>query len=262
VTLKTRRARAALILVSTGTLVVVRLGAKTARRRVLVFGGTFDPPHLAHAQLPMLAAAQLGCDEILYVPAAINPLKSGTKLKPAPPEHRLAMLLLAVADVPGAKISTIELDRKGKSYTIDTLRALHKQQGNSVGSSPSPRLRARPPAPSPAPIFHLLIGADQALDFHRWKNWQEIIELATPAVMLRPPWSRRTHLRQGSQVALLQRRGRAMDRPYAEPAAHGHQRDEHPGPPSRWRINQSLSRSGRGRVHQGKPAVRLGHAEW
>jgi nicotinate-nucleotide adenylyltransferase len=144
-------------------------------RRILVFGGTFDPPHLAHARLPALAAQQLHCDEILYVPASINPLKG--KTKPAPKEHRLAMLLLAIADVPGARISTIELDRKGKSYSIDTLRALSGASSGGRGHTSANRL-------------FLLIGCDQALDFHRWKSWEEIQELATPAVMVRPPWTR------------------------------------------------------------------------
>jgi nicotinate-nucleotide adenylyltransferase len=156
---------------------------------VLVFGGTFDPPHLAHARLPALAAQQLKCDEILYIPAAINPLKSDTK--PAPKEHRVAMLLLAIADVPGAKISTIELDRQGKSYTIDTLRALHEAYSSQARVSAAQRRGRSPQASGPKPqaAFHLLIGCDQALDFRRWKQWQEILTLATPAVMLRPPWT-------------------------------------------------------------------------
>jgi nicotinate-nucleotide adenylyltransferase len=133
----------------------------------LVFGGTFDPPHLAHAVLPSKAAAQLGCAQILYVPASINPLKADSP--PTSNEHRLAMLLLAIADVPDAKISTIEFDREGPSFTIDTLRALQ--------------------AIHPDTRLFLLMGADQSLDFHRWKQWQQILELAQPAVMLRPPWN-------------------------------------------------------------------------
>jgi nicotinate-nucleotide adenylyltransferase len=152
---------------------------------VLIFGGTFDPPHRAHVELPQIAARELGCDRIIYVPTAINPLKAepGTP-PPTPAEHRLAMLGLALDGMPNVEISTVELDRPPPSYTIDTLRALV-----------APASDARPAAAA-----FLLIGADQALDFHRWKDWQEILRLATPAVMLRPPWTPATY-----RVALLAR---------------------------------------------------------
>lgn len=137
--------------------------------RVLVFGGTFDPPHAAHVKLPALAAEHLNCEEILYVPAAVNPLK--TDRPPTAPEHRLAMLRLAIADVPKARICTLELERTGPSYTIDTLGELRQQYAG--GSTVR---------------FTLLMGCDQTLEFHRWRDWRRILELATPAVMVRPPW--------------------------------------------------------------------------
>jgi nicotinate-nucleotide adenylyltransferase len=140
-------------------------------QRILLFGGTFDPPHRAHVQLPALVARQLGCGRIIYIPAAQSPLKSQTPLTAA--EHRLAMLELAIADMPDAEISTIELDRGGPSYFIDTLRALRREIGEEVN-------------------LRFLIGADQALEFHHWKDWPDILNLATPAIMLRPPWTRET----------------------------------------------------------------------
>jgi nicotinate-nucleotide adenylyltransferase len=173
---------------------VVNEGHSNSPRRMLVFGGTFDPPHKAHAVLPAQAAEQLQCDLILYIPAAINPLK--TDEPHASGEQRLAMLLLAIADVPNARISTIELDRAGPSYTIDTLGALHEEcrraehaqtAATTVVTSPSPHAPSHKPETSPE--FHLLIGCDQALDFHRWKDWREILKIAMPAVMLRPPWN-------------------------------------------------------------------------
>ncbi len=78
------------------------------------------------------------------------------------------MLRRAVADVPGAEISTIELDRPGPSYTIDTLESLHGEF-------------------DPGTEVFLLIGSDQAIGFHDWKDWSRILQLATPAVMVRPP---------------------------------------------------------------------------
>src|SRR5262245_29374614 len=172
--------------------------AANVPRRILVFGGTFDPPHIAHANLPELAARQLECDEIIYVPAAINPLKQDHP--PTAKEHRLAMLLLAIANIPNAKISAIELDRKGPSYTIDTLRALRQQFASSGDSPRTKPSRSKRPMPSsssdPPPEFRLLLGCDQALSFHEWKDWQEILKLATPAVMVRPPWTPKSFERE------------------------------------------------------------------
>ncbi len=137
---------------------------------ILIFGGTFDPPHIAHVKLPPLAADQLRCERIIYVPAAINPLKADTP--PTASHHRLAMLQLAVRDVPRAEVSTIELDRAGPSYMVDTLEAFR----DSFGQTP----------------MYLLIGADQAVEFHKWRRWDRIVELARPAVMIRPPWDQHT----------------------------------------------------------------------
>lgn len=116
-----------------------------------------------------MVAEELGCDLVLYVPAALNPLKAHAP--PTADEHRLAMLERAIAEVPNAVIDTVELDRSGPSYMVDTLEALRERYGRDC------QLR-------------LLIGADQAIQFYRWRDWQRILELATPVVMLRPPLSR------------------------------------------------------------------------
>ena len=141
----------------------------------LLFGGTFDPPHLAHVELPMLVADEIACDEVVYIPAAINPLKSDAP--PTPKAHRLAMLEIALRDQSRARISTIELEREGPSYFVDTLEQLIEleEAAGDAGDRPSGGRR-------------FLIGADQALQFHRWRNWERILELAEPVVMLRPPW--------------------------------------------------------------------------
>ncbi len=185
-----------------------RVSAAQNPSRVLIFGGTFDPPHRAHIELPQAAARELGCDRIVYVPAAINPLKMSPNMPPpTPAHHRLAMLRLALRDVPNVEISTIEIDRaaaeKGPSYTIDTLRALQQESGKREGERAAEAAGAAGAvgaAGAEGTAMHLLIGADQALDFHRWKDWEEILKLATPAVMLRPPWT------QASFAAALRQR--------------------------------------------------------
>ena len=168
------------------TLAALTFGetAPTIRKRaapgrdVLIFGGTFDPPHIAHAELPFLVAPRIGCERVIYVPANINPLKQDTP--PTPATHRLAMLKIALEDHPEAKISTCELKREGPSYMVDTLEYLRKKLQGS--RSAPPRLR-------------LLFGSDQALQFTRWHKWKKILDLATPAVVLRPPLTRASFAR-------------------------------------------------------------------
>jgi nicotinate-nucleotide adenylyltransferase len=157
----------------------------TPTGKVIVFGGSFDPPHVAHVLLPALAMRTLGAQAVVYVPAAQSPHKLDHVGTPA--AHRLAMLRLALAEVPHAHILTDELDRAAAaptadaaaaaspgaapSYTVDTLEALHRRWG------PDPQMR-------------LLIGADQLRVFDTWKSWARIIELAEPLVMVRSPQSR------------------------------------------------------------------------
>ncbi len=128
--------------------------------RILLYGGSFDPPHRGHIQIPYEAMMHLGFDHVLYVPAFQSPLK---QRKLSEDLHRLAMLELAIKDSPYASILTIELDRGGTSYTIDTIEALHNTDDE----------------------LRLLIGADQWAQFQQWHRWEDIVKLANPAIMPR-----------------------------------------------------------------------------
>jgi nicotinate-nucleotide adenylyltransferase len=132
---------------------------------LLLYGGGFDPPHRAHLELPALVRARVGADFILYIPAARTPLKDEGPF--APDADRLEMLRLALREIDGAALTNLELVRGGTSYTIDTLRSLRGLLGDGAS-------------------FRLLIGADQARSFHRWKAAREVVELAEPVVMRRP----------------------------------------------------------------------------
>src|SRR4051794_21810764 len=97
----------------------------------LIFGGTFDPPHLAHLILPMLAKEAVNAGAVWYVPAGVSPFKTARKSSAA--SHRVAMLRLALADVPWARVLTQEVDRavlsSGKpTFTVDTLEDLHREK--------------------------------------------------------------------------------------------------------------------------------------
>lgn len=156
----------------------------------LVFGGSFDPPHRGHLKLSFEAARRLGCREVVFIPAGVNPLKQDTP--PSDPELRVRMLEAAIeahraaggAVGTTARVSRLEIDRPGPSYMVETLRALHLELLADAGEDGvDPRHRPR---------MRLLIGSDQALDFTRWKDWRAIVALAPPAVMPRPPATRTT----------------------------------------------------------------------
>lgn len=140
---------------------------------VLVYGGTFDPVTIAHTRIADAAAIGIGADWSVYVPAKRNPLKSeGPSASDA---DRVEMLRLALAGKERVGICTLELEREGVSYTIDTLRELRRRLGRRA-------------------TLRLLLGADQVMAFHRWREHGAILEEAEPVVALRPPIRTREEL--------------------------------------------------------------------
>lgn len=125
------------------------------RRRIGVFGGAFDPPHLAHQALLQSAMAELRLDELRVLPTGQAWHKTRTL---SPPEHRLAMAQLAFSNLPHVLVDAQEIRRNGPSYTIDTLRGLAQTEPH-------------------AELF-LIMGADQAAALTTWRAWQEILQLA------------------------------------------------------------------------------------
>ena len=145
----------------------------------LLFGGTFDPPHGAHIALAAAARdAALGSDAwLVFVPAGQNPCKPTGPI--ASDAQRIEMLRLATAELERSAIWTDEVDRAaiedGPSYWSLTLD------------------RARIAAPR-ATDLRFLIGADQAVAFHRWRDPDEIVRVAEPVVLLRAPHDTRKKL--------------------------------------------------------------------
>lgn len=101
------------------------------RRRLGVFGGTFDPIHYGHLAIAEEAREALGLERVLFVPAAQPPHKRDRPTSPA--ADRAAMVAAAIADNPAFELSRIELERPGPSYTVDTLRALRERLGAGDG---------------------------------------------------------------------------------------------------------------------------------
>lgn len=131
--------------------------------RLGLFGGTFDPPHIGHLIVAQDALSILGLDRLLLIPASVPPHKRDREV--SPPELRMELLQAAVGDDSRLEVSDIELRRSGPSFTVDTLRELHRRQ-------------------SGAELF-LLIGSDQYRELATWHESAEVVRLATLAVIAR-----------------------------------------------------------------------------
>jgi nicotinate-nucleotide adenylyltransferase len=92
-----------------------------------VLGGTFDPVHLGHIRMAEEARDALGLEQVILVPAGQPMSKPNRPITPA--EHRIEMLRLAIKDKPRLNISTIETDRPGPSFTVDTVSEIQKKYG-------------------------------------------------------------------------------------------------------------------------------------
>ncbi|MSR23142.1 MAG: nicotinate (nicotinamide) nucleotide adenylyltransferase [Gemmatimonadetes bacterium] len=132
-------------------------------RKVGIFGGTFDPPHVGHLAVAKDAMEALGLERVLLVPAVRSPFKSEAPAAPAP--TRLRMIAEAVSDEPRFEVCDLELRREAPSYTVDTLARL---------SEDMPGIR-----------LVLLLGVDQWAGFGRWRRPREIARLAEIAVLTR-----------------------------------------------------------------------------
>lgn len=129
----------------------------------------FNPPHVGHLALARAAASGLGLRRVLLTPVLIPPHKPA-KWEPGA-EHRLRMCQLAIDDDSRLGVCTLELERPGPSYTIDTLRSIHT-------SDPDAELT-------------LIVGADMASTLVSWREPHEILKLANLAVAEREDTSRR-----------------------------------------------------------------------
>lgn len=133
-------------------------------RKIGIFGGTFDPVHLGHLILAEQAREQARLDEVWFVPAPRPPQKDGEAITRF--DARVEMLSIAIAGHPAFRVSEVEKDRAGPSYTVDTLAMLHRHH--------------------PMDTFYLLLGGDSLADLPLWRDPAGIVEQATLVVMARP----------------------------------------------------------------------------
>jgi len=136
-----------------------------AEYKVGVLGGTFDPVHLGHLIVAEDVRQKLGLQEVLFIPAGRPRLKDNKSISEA--EHRLEMVILATASNPYLNVSTIEIERPGPSYSVDTVIEL--KAGLGAG----------------AKIF-FIAGYDTLADLHLWKDPRRLVELCQVVAVARP----------------------------------------------------------------------------
>jgi nicotinate-nucleotide adenylyltransferase len=132
--------------------------------RIGVFGGTFDPIHFGHLAIAEEARVALGLSQVIFVPAARQPLKGQA---PQAADQRLAMVCLACADHQAFSVDDLELRRPPPSYTSDTLALLRERL-------------------DPAAELWFILGADAARELPRWHHVEALSRLARLAIVGRP----------------------------------------------------------------------------
>jgi len=133
--------------------------------KIGIFGGSFDPIHIGHLILAEAARCHGGLDRVVFVPANLPPHKLDRQL--APGQHRFKMVGMAIADNQYFLASSVELARKGPSYTLITVRQLKEEFGGENR-------------------FYLILGADSIREIDQWWHPEELLQEVQTIVLRRP----------------------------------------------------------------------------
>jgi nicotinate-nucleotide adenylyltransferase len=132
--------------------------------RIGVMGGTFDPIHLGHLVAASEVAHTFDLDKVVFVPTGQPWQKSDRPVSPA--EDRYLMTVIATAADPRFSVSRVDVDRPGPTYTVDTLRDLHRELGEHD--------------------YYFITGADALADIMSWRDTDEVLQLAHLVGVTRP----------------------------------------------------------------------------
>jgi nicotinate-nucleotide adenylyltransferase len=135
------------------------------RKRIAIYGGTFDPVHSGHLEIGRRVSEFFAIDEFLFMPAHLAPHKVGQEAASA--LDRYAMLALATQGEPRLAVSRFELDRPGAQYTVDTLVHFRSNHSELVE-------------------LFFVMGADSWAEITTWREWQRLVTLANLIVVTRP----------------------------------------------------------------------------
>ena len=135
------------------------------RKRIALYGGTFDPVHLGHLEVARRVSELFEIDQVIFIPAELAPHKTGRLV--TEPIHRYAMLALATQDDPRLVISTFELDAPDRRYTVDTVAHFQRTFGEA------------------AELFFIM-GADSWSEIKTWRDWERLLKMTSHIVVTRP----------------------------------------------------------------------------
>ncbi len=135
-----------------------------SKRKIALFGGTFDPIHLGHTRVVAEAARHIGAEKVVFIPARCSPLKGFTPS--ASDDDRFAMIALAIAGNKSFELSDYELKRPQPGYTLQTVRQFQADYGSQTE-------------------IYWLIGADSVEDLPHWYKISELIDGCNLTAMYR-----------------------------------------------------------------------------
>lgn len=187
-------------------------------QRIGIFGGTFDPPHLGHLILASEARAQLNLTRLLWVLTPVPPHKLSQPISSL--EDRLAMLKLALKDEPSFELSTIEIERHGPHYTLDTLRTFAEKY--------------------PGADLILLLGGDSLRDLPAWHRPADLVAACRQIGVMRRPGDSIDLSALEKKIAGITAKVRFIDAPLLEIASREIRRRASKGLPFRYYLPPSL----------------------
>ena len=167
-------------------------------QRLGIFGGTFDPPHLGHLILASEAYAALHLTRVLWVLTSVPPHKLGQSISDV--KDRLAMVRLALKGEPAFQLSSVDMDRPGPHYTLDTVKLLTAQ--------------------NPDADMVLLIGGDSLHDLPTWHKPIELVANLAEIGVMRRPDDLIDLVSLEAQIPGLTAKVRYIDAPLLEIASH------------------------------------------
>lgn len=126
------------------------------KKRVGIFGGTFDPIHIGHLIVAETIMDEFHLDKVVFIPAAVPPHKLDKQISPA--KHRYMMTMLATCSNPRFQVSDMEMHRQGPSYSRDTLAQLIEEHGRDTE-------------------FYFIVGADSVENLHTWNRIDELLTM-------------------------------------------------------------------------------------
>jgi nicotinate-nucleotide adenylyltransferase len=135
------------------------------KKRIAIYGGTFDPVHLGHLEVARKVLELFEIDKLLFVPARMAPHKFTADVTAA--THRYAMLVLATQDEPRLYVSTFEIEAEDRRYTVETLSHFKARFGDDVD-------------------LFFVMGADSWSEIRTWRQWEQLLGMVNHIVVTRP----------------------------------------------------------------------------